>query len=351
MSLQKSYPYIAAFLITLHINPAQAAAKESFSIAWGVSARQGRQDTMEDAHATVLKFKGDDAQAFFGIYDGHGGKQAAHATACKAARTTPLHTFLAESTADSLVEQYKEAFQKTEDMLLAYDDSGTTAITVHVNTAMKTITFAHVGDSRALLIRNGTVAATVDHKPLAPSERTRILAAGGMIQMCERTAYLNRMTAVSRALGDREEKKPRYKGLIATPEISTASYTDDENTVLVLACDGVWDVFSNEEAAAIVTNALNADPIDPSPLLNGEYVEIDGNNNAAIHAAHILRDAAYNKGSLDNISVMIALLHKVAGKPFATTITTGEAFTKLYDAAIDTSFLKKPRFLDSFWEK
>jgi serine/threonine protein phosphatase PrpC len=347
MSLQKSYPYIAAFLIMLHINPIQAAAEESFPIAWGVSARQGRRHTMEDAHTTVLKFKSDDAQAFFAIYDGHGGKQAARVAACKTARTTPLHTFLADSTADSLVEQYKEAFQKTENMILAYDDSGTTAVTAHVNTATKTITFAHVGDSRALLIRNDTIAATVDHKPLAPSEMTRIFAAGGMIQMCGRTAYLNSMTSVSRALGDREEKNPRFKGLIATPEISTASYTDDENTVLVLGCDGVWDVFSNEEAAVIVTNALNADPIEHSPLLNGELVEINGNNAAAICAARTLRDRAYKRGSLDNISVMIALLHKVAGKPFATEFVKAEPFQKLYDAPVEPTSMMTTSDTDS----
>jgi protein phosphatase 2C family protein 2/3 len=337
------------------MNLIQAAAEESLPIAWGISARQGKRPTMEDAYASVLKFRSDDAQAFFAIYDGHVGAFAARAAAHGTALSKPLHTFLAESEADTLVERYKDAFQKIEEVLHILDDSGTTAITAHVNTKTKTITFAHVGDSRALLIQDDTIAATTDHKPSMPSEKNRIVAAGGIITQDGPIIRLNGAMynmSVSRALGDRMQKRGIFKtkGLIATPEISTTSYTDDKNTILVLACDGVWDVVSNEEAAAAVATSLNNDPAEVISLLNDELEETTGNNDAAKYAAYTLRNLAYSKGSSDNISVMVAVLNKIA-KPFATAITTEEAVTKLYDAAIDTSFLEKQRVLDSFWQE
>ncbi|WOH09957.1 hypothetical protein DCAR_0729418 [Daucus carota subsp. sativus] len=42
---------------------------------FGASSMQGWRSTMEDAHAALLDL--DDSTAFFGVYDGHGGKQVA----------------------------------------------------------------------------------------------------------------------------------------------------------------------------------------------------------------------------------------------------------------------------------
>uniref|UniRef100_A0A164U5Z9 protein-serine/threonine phosphatase n=1 Tax=Daucus carota subsp. sativus TaxID=79200 RepID=A0A164U5Z9_DAUCS len=39
---------------------------------FGASSMQGWRSTMEDAHAALLDL--DDSTAFFGVYDGHGGK-------------------------------------------------------------------------------------------------------------------------------------------------------------------------------------------------------------------------------------------------------------------------------------
>jgi hypothetical protein len=55
------------------------------SLIFGVSSMQGWRISMEDAHATVLDYAGEDGKAtstdkrlaFFGVYDGHGGDKVA----------------------------------------------------------------------------------------------------------------------------------------------------------------------------------------------------------------------------------------------------------------------------------
>lgn len=61
------------------------------------------------------------------------------------------------------------------------------------------------------------------------------------------------MLAVSRAIGDAPFKGC---GVIATPDI----YTVDESEIdfIVMACDGLWDVMSNEEVAFVVHAVLSA---------------------------------------------------------------------------------------------
>ena len=79
-----------------------------------------------------------------------------------------------------------------------------------------------------------------DHSVLVPSERRRVEAAGGWIDSGRLCGSLE----VSRAFGD-----PRLKtrGLIATPELVSFAVGAAQRFVL-LGCDGLWKVFSGEEA-------------------------------------------------------------------------------------------------------
>jgi serine/threonine protein phosphatase PrpC len=82
--------------------------------------------------------------------------------------------------------------------------------------------------------------------------------------------------AVSRALGD-----ANFAPFISSePYLRSAAITED-HTHLVLACDGLWDVFPDSLAAQIVCN-------QPEP----------------VQAAAMLRDRAFASGSTDNISVL-----------------------------------------------
>ena len=84
-----------------------------------------------------------------------------------------------------------------------------------------------------------------DHKPFNAEERRRIEAAGGCVSMKRVDGEL----AVSRALGDFSFKDadmaPELCKVTAHPDVTVElRHSDDE--FIVLACDGIWDVMTNE---------------------------------------------------------------------------------------------------------
>lgn len=110
---------------------------------------------------------------------------------------------------------------------------------------------ANVGDSRCVL-GSGTsvISFTEDHKPNLPEEKQRIENAGGFVQFNR----VNGELAMSRAIGD-FRYKPSDKDLakheymvISYPDIAIHRRTVNDNN-MVLACDGVFDVLTNEEVS------------------------------------------------------------------------------------------------------
>lgn len=92
--------------------------------------------------------------------------------------------------------------------------------------------------------------------------------------------------AVSRALGD-----ANFAPYISSePYLRSVAVTED-HTHLVLACDGLWDVFPDSLAGQIVCN-------QPEPA----------------QASAMLRDRAFASGSTDNISVTV-IQFKAPGAP------------------------------------
>ena len=90
-----------------------------------------------------------------------------------------------------------------------------------------------------------------------PAERERIQNAGGTV-MIQR---VNGSLAVSRALGDYEYKQVEGKGpceqlVSPEPEVSIIDRDREGDQFVVLACDGIWDVMSNEELAEFVHSRM-----------------------------------------------------------------------------------------------
>ena len=131
------------------------------------------------------------------------------------------------------------------------DKSGTTAVCSLISPTH--IFVANCGDSRGVLFRTtGIGFSTQDHKPFNPCEKERIQNAGGSV-MIQR---VNGSLAVSRALGDYEYKnvegKSQCEQLVSPePELYVEKRTDKDE-FLVLACDGIWDVMSNDDVCAFI---------------------------------------------------------------------------------------------------
>merc|ERR1711862_308548 len=156
---------------------------------------------------------------------------------------------------------------------------------------------ANVGDSRALLCRDGrAIQLSLDHKPDREDEAERIESAGGFVSF---RRVLGRL-AVSRAFGDEEYKVQldRSNGkllVIADPEIRVERLTPQDE-FLFMACDGLFDVFSSQEAVDFIYKRLAEMP--PNEQDPQKAVE------------DIVREAIHDRGSRDNVTAMLVTFRR-----------------------------------------
>jgi protein phosphatase 1G len=125
---------------------------------------------------------------------------------------------------------------------------------------------ANAGDSRAVLCRGGTaVALSDDHKPAQEREKSRIEAAGGFLADIGGVCRVNGNLNLSRAIGDLKYKGNtellRHEQIItAHPDVMVESIGPNDE-FLLLACDGVWDVMSNQQAVDFVRSRLEPNAV------------------------------------------------------------------------------------------
>ncbi|PKI55095.1 hypothetical protein CRG98_024386 [Punica granatum] len=190
--------------------------------------------------------------AFYGVFDGHGGTDAAVFV-----RDNILRFILEDSHFPvSMEKAIKSAFLKADyafaDACSLDISSGTTALTAVI--FGRTIVVANLGDCRAVLGKRGrAIELSKDHKPNCTSERLRIERFGGVVY----DGYLNGQLSVARALGDWHMKGSKGSAcpLIAEPELQELSLTEDDE-FLVMGCDGLWDVMSSQCAVTIARKEL-----------------------------------------------------------------------------------------------
>jgi len=154
------------------------------------------------------------------------------------------------------LQKYEQA-EKGEDFVA--DNVGCTAVCVVVR--KEDIMAANAGDSRAVLCRAGkAVELSFDHKPASDIEKTRIEAAGGYLEESAGGARVNGNLNLSRAIGDLEYKKnkdlgPEAQIICSTPDFLYKELVPEDEFV-ILACDGIWDVMTNQEACDFVRPRL-----------------------------------------------------------------------------------------------
>jgi len=262
----------------------------------GVHSAIGRRPTMEDAHCIVdslpLCLKPASQQftgagllpgveglhqdegwraSLYGVYDGHSGARAANflRTRLHQAIASQLRR-VAAGPAGQVVSvtprqarlALEQAFEQVDEELLgrgADGENGSCAAVCLV--CPEFLVTAHAGDCRVVLWRGGTaVPLTADHRASAPAERARVEAAGGFVAYNRVLGQL----AVSRSFGDRAFKsidvsgggasEPNIAQLVtAAPDVTVARWKRGD--FLVIACDGVWDVMTDQEASDFVVNA------------------------------------------------------------------------------------------------
>lgn len=267
----------------------------------GFAEMNGYRASMEDAH--VIHMQND--WGFFGVFDGHGGDKCSAFIAKR---------YIEELTANGPPvddEAMKELALRLDQEFLAREEAsgstGTFVIVTPMTGGKYKLRTGNVGDSRILLGREsgeiypgpGTdYGLTTDHKPCLDSERARIEAAGGKVEIVSGVARVNGDLAVSRAFGDAQHKTckdlPAEKQQVsALPELK--DFECDSSDFLMLVCDGISEgSFPNTEVIKLAADKLkrrpDGSPVDPR----------DG-------AIAVCREAIV-QGSKDNLSCMIVKL-------------------------------------------
>lgn len=237
---------------------------EGNGLKYGVGSMQGWRCEMEDAHYAKSVLGGDELKdwSYFAVFDGHAGVKVSEHCA-KHLLDCILETD--EFRKKSFVQGIRTGFLNLDenmrnipDLSQGIDRSGTTAVCAFISP--ENVYIANCGDSRAILCRNGMpIFSTQDHKPILPGEKERILNAGGSV-MIQR---INGSLAVSRALGDYDYKNVQDKGqceqlVSPEPEIFCLD-RDPADEFLILACDGIWDVMTNEDVCSYVQSRLKVE--------------------------------------------------------------------------------------------
>ncbi|CAL9757922.1 unnamed protein product [Musa acuminata subsp. burmannicoides] len=190
--------------------------------------------------------------AFYGVFDGHGGIDAA----CFV-RNNILKYIIEDVCFPASVEKaIKNAFIKVDHALADSHSldrsSGTTALTALI--LDRSLLIANAGDCRAVLGKRGrAIELSKDHKPNCNAERRRIERLGGSVY----DGYLNGQLSVARALGDWHMKGSKGSAcpLSAEPELQETILTE-EDEFLIMGCDGIWDVMSSQCAVTMTRKEL-----------------------------------------------------------------------------------------------
>ncbi|KAH8095301.1 manganese ion binding protein [Aureococcus anophagefferens] len=211
-------------------------------VAVGTATLQGWRDAQEDAHVVDAQ---SDGALLLGLFDGHGGAAAAAMAArelggCAAGAT----------------------------------NGAALALLLRVDGAP-----ARRGARR---LRRGR-----PHAPCDAGERARIEALGGVVLRNR----VNGRLGVARALGDFDFKADAADGCLVSPAADFVDIPREAgHEFLVLACDGLWDVFAPDQAARFVEAAWGRGARSPDDV------------------ARRLAHGALLRGSKDNISVVLVML-------------------------------------------
>ncbi|CAI5703544.1 unnamed protein product [Peronospora effusa] len=269
-------------------------------LEFGFAGMQGWRKEMEDSYVADLQPAGlPPSCSLFAVFDGHGGRMAADLASEKVAEqmanVMKTDVFPAGQAEDAdpnkIGKAMRDAFMNLDQRISDVfernpNPSGCTALAALITPTH--IIVANTGDSRCVMAKAGhTVAMSFDHKPTNVGERKRIENAGGHVT----NSRVNGDLSVSRALGDFRYKScatlpADQQQVSAEPDIEVHKI-DKTEEFLVLACDGIWDVMSNDEICAYIRQLMNK-----------------GETDLKLIAEEIL-DNCLRAGSRDNMSVVI----------------------------------------------
>jgi serine/threonine protein phosphatase PrpC len=254
---------------------------------------QGRRPSNEDQHFHILNLNESNKSQcninIIGVCDGHGGNSISKYLKLQLPdillNKKNKHIYNNDN-AETYFNNIYDSIQlklKLEFPRLSYRCGSTCCLGIHYidNDSNHRLWLLNVGDSRAVKCNKNDIAEplTEDHKPNKKYEKKRIQQLGGKIVFDGADWRINDLS-LSRAFGD-IDATPH---VTHTPQIYNYKLSTFDKFI-IFACDGLWDVVSNQEAV--------------------NYVNKEFKINKEINIAKSLAKYAYDKGSTDNITVVI----------------------------------------------
>ncbi|XP_027901117.1 integrin-linked kinase-associated serine/threonine phosphatase 2C isoform X4 [Xiphophorus couchianus] len=239
------------------------------------AARRGEREEMQDAHvlmpdmsSCLSSLPGHVSRvSYFAVFDGHGGARASRFAAenlhLNLAKKFPsgdaenLDKLLKKCLLDTFRQTDEDFLKKASSQKPAWKDGSTATCILVVD---DTVYSANLGDSRAVLCRTEaaadgqrksvTLALSKEHNPTIYEERMRIQRAGGTVRF------------------------------------------------ILLACDGLFKVFSADEAVKFVLSVLQETSVEQKDELTEEELRFEA-------ACQQLASEAVRRGCADNVTVIL----------------------------------------------
>ncbi|MGD0590459.1 MAG: protein phosphatase 2C domain-containing protein [Bacteroidota bacterium] len=238
------------------------------------NVRQDNQDSVRiiDQHDDLTASYGH----LFGVADGMGGY--AHGGVASTLALVTLFETVYSSDGLSIPQKMKQAvqsanlnvYQKARELGVGRMGTTLTAGLLKGNT----FHIAHVGDSRAYLIRGKTsTCLTKDHTRVGELVRMKVLSP-------DKVRTHNQRSVLSKCLG---------LDLFVQPDVFEVKVQDGD--IIIFCSDGVWSVINDDEFGTLASKAVSAEQLNQTIV-----------------------DLAMKRGSDDNVSAVTIILHKLVAR-------------------------------------
>ena len=275
--------------------PSEEARESAAAFSAGVFSTPGARgaDKMEDRHIVVPALGGHAHAHLFAVFDGHRGHEAAEFAMSHVERAVRSewgeHGDDVGKALAAATTKLDVAFRARFDAIKAKEMSasrnaqqgnrnpGCTAVIALL--WGDRLCVANAGDCRAVLSRaDAPVALSVDYDAQSNvRERERIdRAFPGALRLHDGVWRVGDAgVAVTRALGDADAKA---FGVVAEPETTTTRIDVSTDDCVVLACDGLWDVVTNDEALAMIKDTVKEPSMCAKRLGSEALTRLSGDN-------------------------------------------------------------------------
>jgi len=233
-----------------------------------------------------------------GIFDGHGGKGVSNLLVNNINILDYIMSKVSNDISNKkdynkyIIKTFKNIQDKLKNDNIKANNMGSTALisVIYEYKNNQNLKIINLGDCRAVICNKYFIGCplTIDHKPNYWLEKMRITKEGGKIEYHINDDPRISGLSVSKSFGDLDCKYISQK-----PDIFDYKLNNDK--FIILGCDGIWDVLSCQEAVDFVIENI----------LKDKNLQNKGDKSKNNNIAYNLAEHALNKGSQDNLSIII----------------------------------------------